>query len=449
MNRTRSEHHGKEQDQVQAMRRQVAGILARPYGCVVFPGPDGRIRAKLESVGGRKVLHEYAYDAAGRLATVRRDGAETERYAYDERGRRSRDWNPQRGNAGRDLVYGPDDRLLRAGEASFAHDAMGRLQRRHEPGRQDMACNYSPLGFLSDARTPDLRFIGFERDGDERRIAKLVNNKKVEGYGWDRQERLAWHYDVRAEAASWFRNAEDGRLPLALDRGTETFFLGWDQVGSLRAVVDAQGQVVKEIAYDAFGNILKETNPEWRIPFGFAGGLHDRDLGMVSFRFRDYVPDVGRFSAKDPIGYKGGDADLYGYCLDDPVNGVDPKGLQQKSNWGDLKEGVRHLPDAWTSLREGYYSNFPEPGEETFGDRMRYWSQSGSKRGVLTDIIGGLISGNPLNVIPGGFAGGVLGAGGGALSGLLIEGTSLGDEAYWVSRNAEHLLNDAYDFYTR
>ena len=55
--------------------------------------------------------------------------------------------------------------------------------------------------------------------------------------------------------------------------------------------------------------------------------LHDRDLNMV--RFRDYVPDVGRFTAKDPIGYKGGDADLYGYCMDDPVNGVDPRGLKR------------------------------------------------------------------------------------------------------------------------
>jgi uncharacterized protein RhaS with RHS repeats len=36
---------------------------------------------------------------------------------------------------------------------------------------------------------------------------------------------------------------------------------------------------------------------------------------------------VGRFITKDPIGYAGGDSDLYGYCLDDPVNGVDPEGL--------------------------------------------------------------------------------------------------------------------------
>jgi hypothetical protein len=29
----------------------------------------------------------------------------------------------------------------------------------------------------------------------------------------------------------------------------------------------------------------------------------------------------------DPLGYAAGDPDLYGYCLDDPVNAVDPNGL--------------------------------------------------------------------------------------------------------------------------
>ncbi len=34
----------------------------------------------------------------------------------------------------------------------------------------------------------------------------------------------------------------------------------------------------------------------------------------------------GRFSAKDPIRFDGGDTNLYGYVLADPVNAADPKG---------------------------------------------------------------------------------------------------------------------------
>jgi hypothetical protein len=35
----------------------------------------------------------------------------------------------------------------------------------------------------------------------------------------------------------------------------------------------------------------------------------------------------------DPLGYAAGDPDLYGYCLDDPVNMVDPSGLSPTTDW--------------------------------------------------------------------------------------------------------------------
>jgi len=97
-------------------------------------------------------------------------------------------------------------------------------------------------------------------------------------------------------------------------------------VGSLRLVADASGNVVKRITYDSFGNILEDTDPSFTMPFGFAGGLHDRDTGVVRFGFRDYDPEVGRWTAKDPTGFAGGDMDLYGYVLNNPVNFVDPNG---------------------------------------------------------------------------------------------------------------------------
>ena len=56
--------------------------------------------------------------------------------------------------------------------------------------------------------------------------------------------------------------------------------------------------------------------------------LYDRDTGLVRFGARDYDPSVGRWTAKDPIGFDGGDANLYGDVVGDPVNLVDPAGLQ-------------------------------------------------------------------------------------------------------------------------
>jgi RHS repeat-associated protein len=96
-------------------------------------------------------------------------------------------------------------------------------------------------------------------------------------------------------------------------------------VGSVRLVVDATtGAIAQRIDYDEFGNITQDTNPGLQ-PFGFAGGLYDVDTGLVRFGARDYDPEVGRWTAKDPIRFDGG-SNLYGYVMNDPVNLIDPSG---------------------------------------------------------------------------------------------------------------------------
>jgi RHS repeat-associated protein len=91
---------------------------------------------------------------------------------------------------------------------------------------------------------------------------------------------------------------------------------------------------IKAISYGAFGNIITDTDPAFDIPFGFAGGLYDQNTKLVRFGCRDYDPDTGRWTAKDPILFAGGDTDLYGYCLSDPVNAVDPEGCFGVAGFG-------------------------------------------------------------------------------------------------------------------
>ena len=97
---------------------------------------------------------------------------------------------------------------------------------------------------------------------------------------------------------------------------------------SLRAVADSSANVVKKIDYDSFGNIVTETYEEFKVSFGFAGGMHDRDARLVRFGLKNYDPDVGRWTGKDPTVFAGGDADLYGYCISNPVNFIDPNAMR-------------------------------------------------------------------------------------------------------------------------
>jgi RHS repeat-associated protein len=100
-----------------------------------------------------------------------------------------------------------------------------------------------------------------------------------------------------------------------------------DHLGSVRLVVNAEtGQAVQRMDYDAFGRVLSDNNPGFQ-PFGFAGGLYDDDTGLVRFGARDYDAYTGRWTAKDPIMFDGGQANLYVYVGNDPVNRFDPSGL--------------------------------------------------------------------------------------------------------------------------
>jgi RHS repeat-associated protein len=80
---------------------------------------------------------------------------------------------------------------------------------------------------------------------------------------------------------------------------------------------------------------LYPTNPTINIPFTFAGGLYDKDAKLIKFGYRGYDSHIGRWTSKDPIDFGGGDLNLYGYVLGDPVNGVDPSGLAGISLFND------------------------------------------------------------------------------------------------------------------
>ena len=41
------------------------------------------------------------------------------------------------------------------------------------------------------------------------------------------------------------------------------------------------------------------------------GGIYDRDTNLTRFGARDYDPETGRWTAKDPIKKEKGDATLY------------------------------------------------------------------------------------------------------------------------------------------
>ena len=78
-----------------------------------------------------------------------------------------------------------------------------------------------------------------------------------------------------------------------------------------------------------------DTNPGFQ-PFGFAGGIYGLNTGLIRLGARDYDPQTGRWTAKDPIRFDGGDSNLYGYVANDPANFIDVEGFQ--SYWSRVAD---------------------------------------------------------------------------------------------------------------
>lgn len=99
----------------------------------------------------------------------------------------------------------------------------------------------------------------------------------------------------------------------------------------------SNGALITKLKYNSFGILFKDSSPELFMPIGFAGGLVDRDTGLVRFGWRDYHPQIGRLLSPDPLGDTGGDHDVYDYCVDDPVSMRDPSGLKGKTAFNSPK----------------------------------------------------------------------------------------------------------------
>ena len=110
-------------------------------------------------------------------------------------------------------------------------------------------------------------------------------------------------------------------------RGGRSYRIISDPSGSIRFVIDVlTGSIAQRIDYDAFGRVVRDTNPGFQ-PFGFAGGLYDRHTGLVRLGSRDYDPTTGRWTLKEPNNrFRGADLNLYRYANGDPVNFVDHDG---------------------------------------------------------------------------------------------------------------------------
>ncbi|MBI1911044.1 MAG: RHS repeat-associated core domain-containing protein [Deltaproteobacteria bacterium] len=184
--------------------------------------------------------------------------------------------------------------------------------------------------------------------------------------------------------------------PLSLSRDGQTYYYHADGLGSITSITDANQAAVNRYAYDSFGALKKSETI--RNAYTYTGREYDIETGLYFYRARYYDPEAGRFVSKDPIGFAGGDVNVYGYVGNNPANWMDPLGLSPigaikkvlKKVYGEIggrlpknEPGLHGAPQRGDAIK-GYRLDQPHPGRPV-GDpesypHINWWDYSEGKR---------------------------------------------------------------------
>ncbi len=345
----------------------------------------GRIIGKVETINGTQTAYGYTYDQDGRLTDVTVNGSPYSHYGYDSNGNRITYTGPSGSVSG---TYDAQDRMLTYGNFSYTYTANGELASKTDSTNgQATAYSYDVLGNLRGVTLPDGTAITYLIDGRNRRVGKEVNGTLTQAWLYDGQLRPVAELDGSGNVVSTFIYATHVNVPDYMVKGGVTYRIITDHLGSPRFVIDqATGTIAQRLDYDAFGNVLTDTNPGFQ-PFGFAGGLYDSQTGLVRFGARDYDAQTGRWTSKDPILFRGQTPNLYGYALNSPLQYIDSTG-----DLSDCAGAALKMLGACMLKKLGYV-------EGPLGVPLAACWLGGPEAGAIGDLMIGAISELPLEIL--------------------------------------------------
>jgi RHS repeat-associated protein len=256
-------------------------------------------------------------------------------------------------------TYDAQDRMLSYGPCSWSYDGHGDTQARTCSANRGSAAEarfpagetryrYDVFSNLRRVEMPDGRVIEYLIDGSNRRVGRLVNGQLTQRLIYKDQLEPIAEFDGAGQLKAWFIYADRAHVPTLMlkpENGSEVAYrLIADHLGSVRLVVRLQdGAVVQRIDYDEYGVVLSDSNPGFQ-PFGYAGGIDDREAGLVRFGARDYDPLTGRWLTKDRSRFTTGVWNLYVYVSSDALNIVDLDGRAEVCSRALNSGPLKYLP---------------------------------------------------------------------------------------------------------
>ena len=404
----------------------------------------GRLSRKTVSNSVYDTMHtDFTYDASWRLASLVNStpgGGEISRfeYTYDARGNRIKAdthygaWTYQYDDTGQltraalssskaeipsqELVYQYDalgnrvstvingepeeytvnqlNQYSRAGDRDYAYDDDGNLIGESGPG-----------GTTSYAYDNMNRLVSINRGGDtwEYKYDALGNRISVceNVYGNVSETRfivdpiglgnVVGEYDANGELIARYTHGL-GLLSRSTPAG-DIHYYSFDGAGNTSELIDINGNVSNAYAYRPFGELILH-DASVANPFQYVGqlGVMADSANLYYMRARHFDPQLGRFTAADPIGITGGDLNLYRYAFNAPTIMVDPTGLTSYCKLGggayDIVGGAKKIKLGGGLMKAGVILAKPTAGVSLLvtlaGAGLVYWGGKDIEKGIDT-----------------------------------------------------------------
>jgi RHS repeat-associated protein len=262
------------------------------------------------------VTTNYGYDAIYQLLNATQ-GSTTESYSYDPVGNRLSSLGVA------SYSYNPSNELTSTSSTTYGYDNNG------SPVTKNDSTGITTYGWDFENRLTSVTLPGnggtvsFKYDPFGRRIYK-ASSSGTTVYVYDLQNLIEETNSSGAVVARYTQGVKIDE-PLAMLRSGATNYYEADGLESVTSLSNAAGALAQTYTFDSFGNQTASSGSLTN-PFRFTAREFDAETGLQFSRARYYDPNAGRFISEDPTGFSAGN-NFYQYVLNDPLNSIDPLGL--------------------------------------------------------------------------------------------------------------------------
>jgi RHS repeat-associated protein len=310
--------------------------------------------------------HDYRYDQRDQLVGANHGTQADEAYSYDANGNRVSSSLHEDG-----YVTDANNRLASDGTYNYEYDHQGNLVKQTAIATgeiQEFSWDYGNRLVAvvdKDAAGNETQRVEFTYDMFGRRLSKTVDGEATY-FVYDRDNVILDFVENDSDVVLDERYLHGDRVDQVLAQDDGKGDVIWhlsDHLGSVRDLVDSDGNSVNHFVYDSFGNVLDETDDTIDTRYLYTGREFDQEIGLQYNRARYYNPELGIFVSEDPISFDGGDSNFYRNVGNNPLSNVDPFGTRSYElsqllfNYSHARGGQRSV-QVYNTIFPEYYSAF-------------------------------------------------------------------------------------------